>query len=645
MEITTPIEVLAKSTEESLRQKNAEFLAKYPTDDAQVDYYTQLAMQVFEKFEIDGEFAEAGVRKNVSVWFESKKAQMNLFRRHPYWNEEAKAIVFSQNEKRLVDMRQAWVHLSDMIIYTKKALHDVDYDNVVMGIYKTLDRLIHEDQRGSTITERFIEIFSTKVDVKSLPKAIKRMLVVGTKITKFVYKCFTVWTKTDGEVVNATTLVDEHEEGDRSYLSFDKYYAKFADCLSELTIKKITLLSLHFCDFMTMSNGNSWASCHFINSHNLFHEDGANSYSGCYKQGCLSYALDEPSFLLYTLPGDYTDEEYYMQQKINRMCCQYQNGVIITGKCYPNNEDLYITRYRQTIQLIISSIEDIPNLWTFSRKTSKISTFAKTKSGAAHYEDYTYDSQKPTISLNKHIGIDLDNEILIGHKAYCVYCGDELSSCDHEWLQCRTHRIKRVCSKCGRRVDDDEDFHVIDGKGYCEDCCFYCHEHDEWELDDEGRNYITLVNGEEVAVCDDALDDYFCCPTCGKYDRDYRGYCGEDGALYCEHCYSEDVMNTIKDSKIRVIKKESYDRGDYVLMGARGMIRRCGWGYCDDMITHYSGRVARVTSRTLKSGGELTVGRSDHFTWDTSCIIGQIVGLELDERALGKTLEELKNEY
>lgn len=645
METTTPIEVLAKNTEEVLRQKNAEFLAKYPTDAAQIDYYTQLAMQVFEEFQIDGDYTEEGVRTNVAMWFNNKRAQMDRLRKHQYWNEEAKAVVFAQNEQRPMDYYEAYNQFANLLTYVKETLKDSHYDPYTIAAFYTLDSLQrYPVEHTGKITERFIRDYSRRVNVEEMPKALKRMLVVGTKITKFVHKCFSLWTEDDGTVVNATILVDEHDEGDRSYQSFDKIYAKFADALSELTIKKITLISLHFCDFMTMSNGNSWSSCHYINSHNIFHEDNANSYRGCYKQGCLSYALDEPSFLLYTLPGTYDGEEYYRQPKINRMCCQYNDGVIITGKCYPRNEDAYITRYRQIIQLVMSTVEDIPNLWTFSRKINKVTAFAQTAEDAGHYEDYTYEDQKPTISFNKNFVIDIDKEILIGHEAYCLCCGTGLSNDERDWLQCRWHRKKRICKGCGRRIGSDDELVEIGDDVYCKDCSFYCHYHRRWELNCENVNYLTLTNGDEVSVCNDAMDNYFCCPHCGKYAKVGSGYQYTDGALYCKDCF----FDIIQDGEVQVIKQNVYQEGQYVLMADKEQLRECSWGSNGEMLKYYPGRVARITNANngWSDYYNLTINNpiAGSWGWDAKCIAGAIYGIPLNDSVLGKTLEEIENE-
>ena len=289
MENTTSIEVLAKTTTEMLRIKNAEFLSKYPTDDSQIDYYTELARKVFDEFEIDGTHEVEGTRKNVATWFYNKKSLMELFRKHPYWDEEAKAIVFLQDELREVDYNNAYRLFGKLVDYIYHRYGDEGWDKACIGIYYTLMEMHdNEEPEESTITEEFIKRFKSYVEPTDISKSVKRMLRVGTKITKFARKCFTEYQRPTGEIVDVTTLVDYHEADDRTYNSFDKMYAKFADALSELVIQKITLVSLHFCDFMTMSNGNSWSSCHFINSHNIFHESNTSSYSGCYKQGCLS---------------------------------------------------------------------------------------------------------------------------------------------------------------------------------------------------------------------------------------------------------------------------------------------------------------------------------------------------------------------
>ena len=638
MENLTAIEVLAKTTAENLRIKNEEFLAKYPTDDSQIDYYTSLAQKVFDEFEIDGTHDTVGVRKNVEVWFKNKQPQMNLFRKHPYWNEEAKAIVFIQDELRTVDYYKAYHLLAEIGNYICRKFGDEDWSGLHLGIYYALMEMNDCDAKAeSTISEEFITRFRNNVRDCDIPDNIQRMLKVGTKITKFTRKCFTQWKRPNGDIIDVTTLVDDHEACDRNYNSFDKLYAKFADALSELVIKKITLVSLHFCDFMLMSNGNSWSSCHYINSHNIFHEDSASSYSGCYKQGCLSYALDKPSFLLYTLPNTYEGEEYYRQPKINRMCCQYEEGFLVTGKCYPDNKTERITRYRQILQLVMSTLEEMPNLWTFSRNTERIKSFVETDEDSAHYRDYESSGQKPTISMCKH-RIDLDHVMTIGHKAYCVHCGTSLDGDDPKWLQCSRHRKKPVCVVCGRHIDEDEQIE-IDGDYYCEDCCFWCNKHNRYETMDYGKNVIKLANGETVIVCDDGLRSYFRCEGCGEWHIRCNSHYNNNGR-YCDDCYQKLKADGKWEQNIDIIPRSEYNLGDYVLMVQDVYVNSYGANYAMDC--DFAGKVCRIVSgghnRYYVTNGS---GFGSHWVWDARCFEGQLVG-NVSDSILGSTLEELK---
>lgn len=645
MENLTPIEVLAKTTAEALRLKNEAFLAKYPTDRDQINYYTKLAMDVFDEFEIDGTFTERGVYENAETWFHNKRDQMNLFRKHPYWDEEAKAIVFSQNETRSIDYDAARCALNDILHYVANKLGESQLDKAVLSISNTLYRMDrHGYTQSGVITEDFIRLFSDDYDSDDLPKPIARMLKVGTKITKFTYKCCTMWKDSGGKVHNVTTLVDEHEDGARDFISFDKLYAKFADYLSELTIKKITLVSLHFCDFLLMSNGNSWLSCHFINSRNIFHDDGDQSYSGCYKQGCLSYALDEPSFIMYTLPATYEGEAYYRQPKMTRMCCQYQGGILVTGKCYPDNKDKTITRYRQTLQMIMSSVEAVPNLWTFSRNVDRITGLVTTEHYSAHYRDYEYSNQKPTISLCKNIGIDLDNLMTIGHSAYCVNCGEELDSDDAKWLQCEKHRIKPICKHCGCYIEDEDDRIYIDDDVYCADCTFYCDVHGRYEPISLGCNHIELVDGKELTMCNCCLSRYRKCSHCGKYYLSRFGgmYKGE---YYCDGCHSKlRADGTIPAPKnIQVVPQDEYCVGDYVLMTHD--VSQCEFTAVTEMRRYYPNRIARIISidNGYRQAHEITIGKPDveGWNWSPNCFVGRIVGDNLSDELLGKTLKEV----
>ena len=659
------VQILCQKDATVLRQQNAEFLAQYPTDDAQIDYYTDLAMKLWDEFEIDGSYEIHGTRKNVQTWFANKSKQMELFRKHPYWCEEAKAIIFAREEKRHCNYGVAQNMLGDLICYIRN--HKGQYcagDDILYAIYQTIGYI--QDESACTtgvVNRRFIDRFEN-YNSKTLPDGVRRMLKEGTKLTRFVRKCCEEYRVADG-TTDVTKLEDEHEPDDRTYKSFEKYYAKFADALSDLTVRKMTVVSLNFLDFMTMSNGNSWSTCHFINSHGIFHGgDTSSSYHGQYKQGCLSYALDEPSFILYTLPTDYAGSDYYRCQKLTRMCCQYQGGILVTGKCYPNNEDALIAQYRQTLQTIIAELEGIPNMWTFSKNVSRIQSFCTTAEGANHYADYFKSSQKPTISLSSRLSIDIDSPMNIGHKAYCLHCGSSLEYSSSQWMQCDSHRQKMVCKKCGKKLVDGA-YHTIGGNLYCTDCTFHCGVHNRVELRENMYGTITTKNGD-VQVCAEAMELFAKCEDCGIYElkekmlRTHNGYvckkhsrkyqrcsfCGlyvlnkdartnQQGNIMCENC-----EKLCGDKRFALVEKSEYAVGDYVVMADKDAIRRCSHDYNDHMLRYYPNRIVKIRD-VLCSGDVIRVSTlgGESWSWDNNCIRCAIFGV--DDAFIGKTLEQI----
>ena len=79
--------------------------------------------------------------------------------------------------------------------------------------------------------------------------------------------------------------------GVTKYQDYDKLFAKYADMVSGGTRKLDFVVSLNPYDYLTMSFGNSWSSCHTIDKRNR--RGMPNSYSGQYCGGTLSYMLDE----------------------------------------------------------------------------------------------------------------------------------------------------------------------------------------------------------------------------------------------------------------------------------------------------------------------------------------------------------------
>ena len=317
------------------------------------------------------------------------------------------------------------------------------------------------------------------------------------------------------------------------------------------------------------------------------------------------------------------------------MCCQYEEGILVTGKCYPDNKTDRITRYRQMLQLILSTVEDVPNLWTFSRKVDRIHAFVETVDGTAHYRDYEATKQKPTISMCKH-RIDLDHMMSIGHIAYCVHCGSSLEGTNEAWLQCERHRKKPICASCGCHVDEGNRIE-IDDKYYCRDCVFWCDHHSRYELLDKGQNKLKLVDDITITVCDLALNYYSCCTGCGKWSRKTDSHYG-NGGCYCHSCTQTLKAKGEWHSVFECVICDDYQVGDYVVMVDDVYV--CTYGACYEMSVEFSNRVCRITNKSWECFS-VTNGRgTGGWNWSQNCFRYKLVG-DVNDSMLGKTLEEI----
>lgn len=317
-----------------------------------------------------------------------------------------------------------------------------------------------------------------------------------------------------------------------SYLGFNKLeyynheYAKFADALSPLTIKRHTVLSLNPLDYLTMSFGNSWASCHTIDKNNQRHMP--NSYQGQYSSGTISYMLDPTSMVFYTVDASYDGTDYWTQPKIQRQMFHWGEDKLIQGRLYPQSndgDDVVYAPYRQIVQGIMAQIWDFPNLWTFSRGCEAASKYVN--SYGTHYRDY---QSFGSCTLSKIKDRENDNHIEIGADPICIECGQR-----HNVTSNINHCTEiYYCARCGAMIEDEEDVYWVGDETYCGECTAYCEDCDEYSVIDD----MTYVDSVGRYVCSYCLSEYYGrCDDCGKYyPRDDMNYIESADRDVCDDC-------------------------------------------------------------------------------------------------------------
>lgn len=446
----------------------------------------------------------------VDTWAEQKQELISAFKKHSNYVEGEFMIAFDSNYERTLDKNA-------VKSFRNWLLHIVTYHSD--GYDGSLPTYIKERRTNSEILPQdlydFIVMLDTHITERTISEDLVKML--GDIVPEVHAHC---GEKTSRVINKLCTYLGYNKHPD-----YNREFAKFADGLSPLTIKRHTVLSLNPLDYLTMSFGNSWASCHTIDKYNK--RGMLDSYSGCYSSGTISYMLDSTSMVLYTVDAKYDGKDYWTQPKIVRQMFHYGADKLIQGRLYPKDNDgdndAYAP-YRNIVQQIISTIFDFPNLWTLSRGTSAISDYVW--SYGTHYRDY---SHFDSCTISKKSGTVNEDKICIGHEPICIECGEEHST--ENSINCCSESYH--CEHCGREISDDESRWVGDYR-YCENCVGYCDECEYYYFIDDVR----YVESTERYVCDGCLDDlYICCGECGEYYRDgCTTYVESANIDVCEDC-------------------------------------------------------------------------------------------------------------
>lgn len=205
---------------------------------------------------------------------------------------------------------------------------------------------------------------------------------------------------------------------------YNKEFAKLADGLNPLKIKRHTIISVHPIDYLTMSFGNSWASCHTIDKRNDRDIDSEHNYRGCNSSGTMSYMLDGTSCVFYTVDASHDGKNLELADKINRCMFHYYDHRLVQGRVYPQSNDSgandFYRDIREIAQKVFADMLGVPNYWTNNKGTDACDIVTLSK--GTHYKDYLH-YETCNVSTLKDADKDELLPIRIGHDPICPCCG------------------------------------------------------------------------------------------------------------------------------------------------------------------------------------------------------------------------------
>lgn len=208
--------------------------------------------------------------------------------------------------------------------------------------------------------------------------------------------------------------------------NYNKLFAQYADMVSDLKRELDFYISLNPYDYLTMSFGNSWASCHTIDKMNRRRIQ--DSYSGGYCGGCLSYMLDQSSIITFAM-----DKGADVQQdgKIYRNMFHFDNNMLMQSRVYPQSNDGGTDLY-ESFRVIVQGEFAIMlgltnNQWEHLGNRRECNN--RTDSYGVHYQDYIYrDDCNISCPTELRQNVHNNSHIRVGRDGICPCCGERITA-------------------------------------------------------------------------------------------------------------------------------------------------------------------------------------------------------------------------
>lgn len=441
-------------------------------------------------------------------WMDNKNELLELLSKHPNWNPEKLMVQFDEDYTRKIDTDVAYefyyflrdeTDAMSILIHRGEFVWENEYMLDVMRRMLFNSTYISENAtRDLDFMNNYEPSFKFRVGMKA------------TKVMRKICEHYG-WTE-----ITAT----EHDRDGNvvTYNAFERKYAQYADAMSPIKVTRHTCISLNPMDYLLMSHGNSWRSCHYIGN--------TNDYIGEYSSGTISYMLDDSSIIFYTVDAGYNGKEIELEPKLQRQVFGYKDYQLLQSRLYPQSndcgaEEIY-TDIRATMQKVIADCLEKPNLWVKGK-----ANMVHKGSNATCYADWIHNSLCSVSTLKEKKGLDL-KALVMGKAPVCIECGHRhnvsgsISCC----------RAPNCCASCGYGIDEDDAYYV-NGRYYCEECVSYCESCEEYFVGEE-----FWIESEQRYVCQHCIDNWYrWCDDCEEYHCiDDVIYVEEFDKYVCDHC-------------------------------------------------------------------------------------------------------------
>ena len=214
------------------------------------------------------------------------------------------------------------------------------------------------------------------------------------------------------------TVTENDKKVTKTVYPYDKLFAQYADMVSASSRSLYYIISVNPLDYLTMSLGVNWNSCHTIRSY--------NGRGGMACNGCMSYMLDPVSII--TFVTENIDGDIHNIGKIYRQMYYVDNDMFINSRIYPQANDGATNLYDKFLGLFTEEMAEVLDIEDkdWARMPGHGTVNDMSRNIGTHYPDAGHNADCGVYySKDKVSNPRLHKKIVIGAHSYCPHCGRE----------------------------------------------------------------------------------------------------------------------------------------------------------------------------------------------------------------------------
>ena len=321
---------------------------------------------------------DIGRKANIDRWYANKRQLIEALSRHPNWSEEDLAVVIDIEETRGVDKGIATDSLRDL--------------ERITGVSVNSEVLTRLESRA--LTEADVTMLQQAAEEGGFEWPVE--FKSGQKVSRLVRKLFTA----------LGVDLDREQECRR-------LYTRYADAVNPLSTVRPFAFSVNPADYLLMSNGNSWTSCHDI-------EDGS------YRTGTLSYMNDAVSVVSFTVQERLGNTPLSRIPKVTRQMYHVDPSgeAFIQARLYPvGYSQAEFRKWRGVVHKILAEAYGFDNKW--GKPMRNLEEFMVQEDNT-HYPDYLFSRSVYSFHISLKEGFEERHvlpHIHIGRAGICMDCG------------------------------------------------------------------------------------------------------------------------------------------------------------------------------------------------------------------------------